>query len=88
MVADRGTGFAQRDDFCVGSGIGVGDVAIETTAHDLARVNDNRADGNFAGFKRTLCGTQGLLHPEFVCRGFVHSKSCGTRKPPHSKTQE
>src|SRR5450631_1528400 len=77
MVADRGTCFAQSDDLGVSGGIGVGDVAIEAPAHDLALVNHDGPDGNFSGLKRTLRGAQGLLHPEFVCLEFVHSKLVG-----------
>jgi len=66
MVADRGTRFTQRKHFRVGGGIGVGDVAIESAANDLALVHHNGAHGNFSGFKRALRGTQGFLHPEFV----------------------
>ena len=38
----------------------------ESMANDLAIVNDHCADGDFSGLKRTLRGTQGFLHPEFV----------------------
>jgi hypothetical protein len=76
MVADYGTRFAQSYNLRVSGGIGVGDVAIEAPANDPALVNDDSADGNFSGFKRTLGGAQRLLHPEFVCLRSVGDFLC------------
>jgi len=78
MVADRGTRFAQGNHLGVSGRVGIGDVAIESMANDLAIVNDHCADGDFSGLKRTLRGTQGFLHPEFVHGKFVHLKVAGT----------
>jgi hypothetical protein len=50
----------------VGSGIGVGKIAIPSSTDDLAVVNHDGADGNITGFERALGGTESFFHPEFV----------------------
>ena len=85
MIADRGSCLAERDDFGVGRGIGVREIAIVSAANDLAAVNDYCTDGDFSGLKRSLRGTKGFLHPEFV-RVLVclaerfHDRHCISRK--------
>ena len=66
MVTDMSTSFSKRKNLGVSSGIGVGDVAVASAAHDALITNHNRANRNFAGLKRALGGTQGFFHPEFV----------------------
>ncbi len=85
MIADRGTRFAQGDDFGVGRGIRVREIAIVSPANDLAVVNDNRPDRDFACLQCTLCGTQCFLHPKFVrvlvCLAeLFHDRHCNLRK--------
>lgn len=58
--------FAQRDDFGVCSRIGVGDVPIETAAHDFALKNNDGSDGNFADLERALGAPERFVHPQFV----------------------
>jgi hypothetical protein len=66
MIAESCSGRAQRDDFGVRRGIGIGDVAIPSAANDAISAHDYRSDGNFSGFERALCGAERFLHPEFV----------------------
>src|SRR6185312_13693385 len=47
-------------------GIGVGDIAIESAADDLAFVHRYGADRYFSDVERTLGSAQGLLHPQFI----------------------
>lgn len=49
IVFERATGLAECDDFGVGGGIVVAEDAVLATGDDLALVNDDGADGNFAG---------------------------------------
>jgi hypothetical protein len=72
MVAEVGTGLAKGNNFGVGGGIGVGEVAIPASTNDLAGMNHDRADGDLAGFQGALRRAQGFLHPEFV-RGWCWS---------------
>jgi hypothetical protein len=66
MVTQSCTGFAQGDDFGVGGGVAVGEVAIPAAANDAVSAHDYSAYRNFAGFEGALGGAQSLLHPEFV----------------------
>lgn len=49
VVAKEAGGFAQRDDFGVGSGVAIANGAIASTGEDFAVVDDHGADGDFAG---------------------------------------
>lgn len=69
VIAEGRSGLAQGDDFGVGGGIGVGQVAVESTTDDLALMNNYGADRHFAYFERSLRSPQGLLHPQFVVIG-------------------
>jgi hypothetical protein len=66
MVAEGGTGLAQRDNLGVRGGIGVGEIAVAAASDDFAVVNYHRADWDFAGFKRALGGAERFFHEEFV----------------------
>jgi hypothetical protein len=54
VVADGSCGITQSDHFGVGRRIGIRDIAIKTSTYDPSAVNDNRADWNLTGLKRTL----------------------------------
>ena len=71
MVAEDLTGRAQGDDFGMGGGIVVGQVAIVALRDDAAVADDDRADRHFAGFERTLGSAKGFFHPQFVLREFA-----------------
>jgi hypothetical protein len=77
VIAQGRSGFAQRDYFCVGSWVGVGQIAIESAPDDLAFMNYDCAYRNFTQVEGSLSGPQGLLHPQFV--GF------GTSAVPHEQ---
>jgi hypothetical protein len=66
MVAELRTGLAKGDNFSVGCGVGVGEVAIPALAYDLALMDDDGTDRNLARFERALRRPKGLFHPEFV----------------------
>lgn len=66
MVTEGITGLAQCDDLGMGSGIEIGEVAVATAPDDSAFVDDDRADGDFSGFKSTLGSAKSLFHEEFV----------------------
>lgn len=78
MVADCSTGFAQSNDFRVSRGIRIKNVAIESAAYDLAIVNYDRTDRDFAGLKGATGAAKGFLHPEFVG---VRSVAAGGHEP-------
>ena len=61
----------QGDDFGVGGGIVVGEVAVPASSEDAATTDDDGSDGDFAGFESALSRAQRFLHPEFVGPGFV-----------------
>ena len=67
-------GFTQGEEFRMGAGIGVGDVAIPSATNDVASMNDHGADGNFICFEGTLGAAEGLFHPEFVREGLVSNR--------------
>ncbi len=66
MVTEGGTGLAQGDDLGMGSGIGIGEVAIAAASDDFAVVHHHGTDGDFSGFESTLGGAESLFHKEFV----------------------
>jgi hypothetical protein len=66
VVAQVRAGLAEGNNFGVGGGVGVGDIAIPASTYDLAGMHDHCADWNFARFQRSLCGAESLFHPEFV----------------------
>src|ERR1700722_15107278 len=61
IIAKDTGGFTNGDDFCVGRGIDVAQDAILAARNDCASMNDDRANGNFAGFSRqSRLGQRGL----------------------------
>ena len=66
MVTDGCTGLAQSDDFGMGRGIVVADVAIPSPADDSAAAGDYGSYRDFSGFQGALSAAQGFLHVEFV----------------------
>jgi NADH-quinone oxidoreductase subunit I len=66
MVTHGGTSCAQDNDFGVGGGVGVGEVAVPAAGDDFAITNDDGAHGHFTGFERTLGGAESFFHPQFV----------------------
>jgi len=50
MVAHHACRFPQSDDFGMGGGIGVANVAIEAAGNYLALANDYSTDGHFVDF--------------------------------------
>ena len=54
MVTAVGTCVSQRDEFCMGSGIVVGKIAIPTPADYSAFANDYRSHRHFAHFQSAM----------------------------------
>src|SRR5579862_4488817 len=75
----------ERNDFGVGRGIGVGNIAIPTAPDDLVAEDEHRTYGNFADLERTLGAAQGFFHPEFVGNS---RWSLVVRRWPHSPVPE
>jgi hypothetical protein len=63
MIAEGSSSFAQGDDFSMGCGIGVGEVAIESATNDFAFMYYDGADRNLSYVERSLRSAQGFLHP-------------------------
>jgi len=62
VVAEEASGLAEDDDFGVGGGVTIAGGAVAGTGEDLAVVDKDSADGDFAGCR---CGAgfgQGFLH--------------------------
>src|SRR5258706_2388923 len=62
VVAEEASGLAEDDDFGVGGGVTIADGAVAGTGEDLAVMDKDSADGDFAGCR---CGAgfgQGFLH--------------------------
>ena len=66
VVREIQSGLTQGDDFGVGGGIVIGQVAVPATSEDAALTDDDGSDGDFSGFEGALGRAQSLLHPEFV----------------------
>src|SRR5262245_56347935 len=66
MVAYRGTGLAQGNDFSMRGRIGIGEIAVPATTSDFAITNDHRTDRDFAGVKGPLSSAESFLHEDFV----------------------
>jgi hypothetical protein len=66
VVTDGCTGLTQRDDFGVGGGIVVADIAVPAASDNSSVAYDHRSYRDFAGFEGALRGAQGFFHPEFV----------------------
>src|SRR5271170_411714 len=66
VVTEVCTGLAQSDNFGVGSGVGVGQVAIPASTDDLAGTNYDRSHRDLARFQGALGGAKSFLHPELV----------------------
>ena len=62
VVGKPSGGFAKDDDFGVGGGIAVADGAVATASEDLAVVDKDSADGDFAGLGGSACFGEGFLH--------------------------
>lgn len=79
VIALGEPGFAKRNYFRVGRGIGKGDIAIESPTDDFALVHNDSTNGHFSSFEGTLCGTQRFFHPKFVvsgARATCHDQYC------------
>ncbi len=66
VVAYSGAGFAQGNDFGVGRGIGVGEIAVPAAANYPSIADRYRTDGNLTCFQGAVGSAQSLFHPEFV----------------------
>jgi hypothetical protein len=66
MVADVRACVSQRDDFCMGSGIVVGEIAIPSPTDHLSFTDDDRPHRHFSHFQSALRATQGFFHEDFV----------------------
>jgi hypothetical protein len=56
MVTQVSSGLAKGDDFSVGGGVGVGDVAVPASADNLSPVNNDCAYGDLASLQCALGG--------------------------------
>ena len=63
MITDVRARFAQRNDFRMRGGIGIGDIAIPSAADDFSATNDNGAYRDFANLQRSLGAAEGFFHP-------------------------
>ena len=70
VVAEEARGFAEDNDFGVGSGVAVADGAVAGTGEDAVILDEHCTDGNFAGFgggagfgKRELHKVEVVRHP-------------------------
>jgi len=63
MVTNGCSGFAQRDHLRVGRGVVIGDVAVPSSAYDLAVADRDCAHWDFSRFERALRTAQGFFHP-------------------------
>ena len=68
VITEVSSSFAQGDHFGMRGGIVVGDIAIPSASHDLARLHHDRAYGHFSSFKGALRAAEGFFHPQFVGR--------------------
>ena len=66
MVTDVGTCVSQRDDFCMGCGIVVGEIAIPSPADHSTFTDDDRPHRHFSNLQSALCATEGFFHEDFV----------------------
>jgi hypothetical protein len=69
MVTEVRTGLAEGNDFGMGAGVVICDIAIPASSHDLPIANNDSAHGDFAHFQGTLGGTESVFHPKFVGGG-------------------
>jgi hypothetical protein len=76
MVAEVRTSFAKSDDFGVGRGIGVGEVAVPSAADDLAATHDHRAYRNLSRAERPSRSSESLFHPKLVGCGSLSFVVC------------
>jgi hypothetical protein len=66
VIPDVRGRLAERNDFGVGRGIGVGNIAIPPAPDDLVVEDDYRAHRDFADLECSLGAAEGFFHPEFV----------------------
>lgn len=69
VVAENASGLAQSDDLRMRGGVGVGDVAVAATGHDLAFADHDGADWHFAHFERAARRAERFLHPKLIGGG-------------------
>src|SRR4029077_2949946 len=63
---DRGTRLAERDDLGVGSGVRVAEIAVTSTADDLAITDHDGSHRNFPGLECALGSAKRFLHKQFI----------------------
>jgi hypothetical protein len=73
-------GLAQRDDFGMGGGIVLAQIAIAPMSHHPAFKHNHGANRDFAGFERALSGSKRFFHPEFVRAELGWGKQSGFTK--------
>jgi len=66
IVAKSDTGFTQGDDLRMSAGVGISNVTVAAASDYLAAARDDRSYRNFSRFQRSLRGTKGFLHEQFV----------------------
>jgi len=66
VVTNGGTGLAQGDDLGVGSGIGVGEIAVRATANNATVAHHDCAYRDLTSLKGAPGSAQRFFHPEFV----------------------
>ncbi len=62
VVAEQAGGFAEYDDFGVGGGVAVADGAVAGASDDLAVMDEDRADGDFAACRCGAGFSECFLH--------------------------
>jgi hypothetical protein len=67
VVAEQVGGFAENDDFGVGGGVAIADRAVAGTGEDLGVVDEDGADGDFAGLGSGARFGERFLHELDFC---------------------
>ena len=71
VVTEVCPSFAKSDDFGVGRGIGVGEVAVPAATDDLAVTHDDRAYRNLSRVERSSRSSESLYHPKLIGCGWL-----------------
>ncbi len=66
MIAQGSSSFAQSDNLGVGTGVGVGQIAVPAASYDAVIEHDDGTDGHLARIEGALGAAEGFFHPHFV----------------------
>ena len=71
VIAQVCPSFAKSDDFCMGRGIGVSEVAVPAATDDLAATHDDCTYRNLSPVERPSRSSESLFHPKLVRCGWL-----------------